>query len=174
MSKVHNQRTQLILMFFAFSFGMILSNLLGQGQLMKGKQATGEEILLTYRGIDKTIHDLPEEIAAAYSEVSEKLQREQVYLLHNAALQWQLNDYAAQHDLAMDEAAHRYFDWQTPDEQAISRFYHEQADRLAKPFYQVKQEINDYLSLQRAKQARQQRLAELIERGDLIVFPDRP
>ena len=174
MKQAHNTRSQLILMFVAFAFGMILSNLLAQSRAVQDATEPQEEVLLTYRGLDKTLADLPEDIAERYRIVTERTHREQQSLLHAAALRWAFAEYAQDHELDLEDAAQAYLGWEAPDDQSVSRFYQEQSTLIDKPFYEVKDNISHYLGEQRARQARMLRLAEMVERGDLIVFPDRP
>ncbi len=173
MKQPHNTRSQLILMFVAFAFGMILSNLLTQSRALQ-EAPDREEVLITYRGMDKTLDDLPEDIATAYRALSARTAREQQLLLQTAALQWALAEYAQTHELSDEEAARAYLDWRVPDEQAIGAFYRQQSALIDKPFFEVKEEIARYLGAQQVKQVRQLRLTEMMERGDLILFPDRP
>jgi len=66
MKKTKLDRSQFIMTFFAFSLGMVLSNLLSQSTVEPPKPE--KEILFTYKGMDKTVEDLS-------PDKREKLQR---------------------------------------------------------------------------------------------------
>ncbi|WP_156499273.1 hypothetical protein, partial [Oleiphilus sp. HI0061] len=73
-------RTQFIMMFFAFSFGMVLANLLAQNAAQKEVEERAP--LLVYKGIDKNLEDLSPE----FKERISKLERERRRTLEMAAL----------------------------------------------------------------------------------------
>jgi len=163
-------RSQFIMLFFAFSFGMILSNLLGQSQAKKPEQA--DEVLFVYRGVDQTLEDLPRQLAEELTLLDVESDAKRRALLSVAALQMHLYDYASTQQLDLNQAGEQLFQLNIPDEQAINEFYHQHSGSIDKPFYQVRSDIKKHLTQRYAKQAKQQKLNELIERGDLAILPD--
>lgn len=169
-SKAQAQRSQFIMIFFAFSFGMILSNLIGQAQ----EQAPDvvSDAVMVYRGVDKFVEDLPEAISKEFIELSQSTQERKKQLLYNAALKWQLEDYAVKQQLSLEEAGNKLFHLSEPSDEQINAFYVSQADKINKPFYEVKEKIFQHLTRQQALDARHSKIAELIEKGDLALLID--
>lgn len=167
MSKAQTQRSQFIMLFFAFSFGMILSNLLGQTNQTEPTETS--EVVMVYRGIDKSIDDLPEPIASEFKELRENALKKQTEMLYSVALQWQLEEFAAKQQLSLEEAGNRLFDLSPPTEAEVNTFYVSRADDIGKPFFEVKESIHQHLVKEKALQARYNKIAELLETGDLAL-----
>ena len=78
-------------LFFAFCFGMVLSTMLNQHRLETSSE-TQDDSLMTYRGLDKTIEDLPQDLADKLAQAFETYQQERNGLLADAALRLKLLD----------------------------------------------------------------------------------
>lgn len=161
------KRIQFVPLFFAFSFGMILSNLLAQNAEKSGPPKSYE---LAYRGIDKMRDELPEEIAAELASEEGAYLRKRKALLESAGLRFHLHDYAQQHQLDLDAAAAALFKVKAPTEQEIAEYFRMHESRISKPFHEVRDAIATTLSHQNAEKLRRQRLDELLASGDLILF----
>ncbi|WP_197479228.1 hypothetical protein, partial [Oleiphilus sp. HI0132] len=59
------------------------------------------------------------------------------------------------------------------DSQRVSDFYHANQEHIAKPFYQVEQEITAQLEYQSVKNLKEQLLASLQKSGDLAILPSQ-
>lgn len=170
MSKVQQQRSQFIMIFFAFSFGMILSNLLGQADDKHEPITT--DVIMVYRGLDKTIDDLPESIADEFRALQRETAEKQMQMLYGVALEWQLQEFAQKEQLSIEEAGNKLFQLTPPTEKEVNAFYLARAEQIAKPFYEVKTQIQKHLMHQKALNARSRKIAELLEKGDLALFLD--
>ena len=154
MEKVQANRNHYITLFFAFSFGMILSNLIGQSR--EGAEPRNDYVL-AYRGSDKTIEELPTLLAAKLIKLE-------------AGLRFYVHDYAQTHSVSLDEAARKLFPLTPPAEQAVADFYQSNENTIQQPYFAVKRSIVEHLNTQQAKELRAETLATLIEKGDLIFY----
>jgi len=164
-SKPSFDRSQFIMMFFAFSLGMVLSNLLSQSKAEAPEPAA--EILFTYKGIDKTEQDISAHLRKQLSELDSK----RYVLLEIAALEQYLYDYAAIEKLDLAEAGKKLFKLEAPSKQEVSEFFTKNADKIKKPFFEVEAEIKRQLMVLKAQQAKRDTLDYLVSRGDLVIFP---
>ena len=153
------------MLFFAFSLGMVLSNLLSQSNSEVQKPVA--EILFTYKGVDKTEDNLSPE----NREILQKLAAERYSLLERAALEQYLHDYAALEQLDIEQAGNKLFKLQTPSKQEISDFFIKYAQQIKKPFYEVEADIKKQLTIQKSKNAKSGALAKLTTKGDLVILP---
>lgn len=160
------QRTQFIMMFFAFTFGMILSNLLNT-QNNKKESSYQPEILFIYRGIEKTLADINESDRLKINE----LNLQKVKLIENAALRQHFLDQAQQQGLELEDVVEQILKWNPVVESEIASFYQSHKDTIKKPFFTVKSQIKRNLELKRAATARESLLKELKTKGDLAILP---
>jgi len=167
MSKTRFDRSQFIMMFFAFSLGMVLSNLLGQSKA-ESKEPVAE-ILFTYKGVDKTTEDVSHTIREKLSQLA--MQR--YGLLERAALEQYLYDYAALENLDLTQAGKKLFQIEAPSEKEVSDFFTQNMDKINKPFFEVKSDIKKQLMILKAAQAKKTALDNLTARGDLLILPER-
>ena len=154
------------MMFFAFSLGMVLSNLLSQSKAEPPKPVT--EILFTYKGVDKTVEDLS-------PDSREKLQQlafQRHALLERAALEQYLYDYAASEKLDIEQAGNKLFKLESPSKQEVSEFFTKHAEQIKKPFYEVEGDIKKQLMIQAVKKAKNAAISVLMEKGDLVILPE--
>lgn len=159
-------RNQYIMAFFAFSLGMVLSNLLGQRHIEQPKKSTAE-ILFTYKGIDKTLED----ISIDKQKKLKQLMQERLALLEYAALEQYLLDYAAAENIDIVKAGHKLFKLEEPSQKEISDFFTAHAEQLNKPFYEVEANIKKQLMIESARAAKGKAISDLIAKGDLIMLP---
>jgi len=167
MSKTRIDRSQFIMMFFAFSLGMVLSNLLGQSKAESTEPTA--EILFTYKGIDKTAEDVSHTIREKLNQLAMK----RYDLLERAALEQYLYDYAALEKLDLTQAGKNLFQLEAPSEQEVSDFFTQNMDKIKKPFFEVKSDIKKQLMILKAAQAKKTALDNLTARGDLLILPTR-
>lgn len=162
-------RTQFIMMFFAFSFGMILSNLLAQSNAQK--LVKEQPPLFIYQGIDKTLDDISPEFRERI-QVLDKQKRETLEL---AAIQMHAYQYAKEKNINIDQAGEELFpvSERRIEESQISQFYSDNQATLDKPFYQVKHKIKARLEQQNVAKLKRELLASLEQSGDLAILPVR-
>jgi len=153
------------MMFFAFSLGMVLSNLLSQNKNEVQKPVV--EILFTYKGVDKTEENLSPE----NREILQKLAAERYSLLERAALEQYLHDYAALEKLDIEQAGNKLFKLEEPSKQEINDFFIKYAQQIKKPFYDVEADIKKQLTIQKSRKAKSDALAKLTFKGDLMILP---
>tara|TARA_R110002167_G_scaffold30991_6_gene102249 strand:+ start:7069 stop:7578 length:510 start_codon:yes stop_codon:yes gene_type:complete len=160
------QRTQFIMMFFTFAFGMILSNLLNT-QNTKKEPSYQPEILFIYRGIEKTQENISEQDRLTLSQ----LNQQKVQVIENAALRQHFLDQAQKQGLEFVSVAEKILEWDPVSEIEVNNFYQMHKDTIKKPFFEVKPQIKRNLELKRAATARESLLRELKKRGDLAILP---
>ena len=153
------------MMFFAFSLGMVLSNLLSQSKADAPEPAV--EALFTYKGIDKTEQDVSVNIRDQLNLLATK----RYALLERAALEQYLYDYAAIEKLGLDEAGEKLFQIEAPTKQEVSGFFKKNADKIQETIFEVEAEIKKQLMVLKAQKAKRDALDYLILRGDLVIFP---
>ena len=163
---VSPQRTQFIMMFFAFAFGMILSNLLSI-QSAKNNEISEQEILFIYRGIEKTINDITEVDRLEIKELNQK----KIRVIEKAALRQYFSDEAKRQGLDIESAVKASLNWSEITESEINSFFLLNRDTINKPLFQVKAEIKKKLELKQAGHARKKLLEDLIIKGDLAILP---
>jgi len=158
-------QSHFIMMFFAFSFGLILSNLLAQRSA--SINANPEGVLFVYKGIDKKQQDLSPDAQESLA----KLALQKHALLERAALQQHIHQYAQDNQLSIEAAGKEVFEIKPLPEQRVSEFYQENKSKIDKPFYEVEAYIRKQLMLMEAKQVKKGVLNHLIEKGDLAILP---
>ena len=162
-----SQRTSFIMMFFAFAFGMILSNLLNTQSQTKQSEIA-EETLFIYRGIEKTVQDIPNADAKNLAA----LEREKLTLLENIALHYFFLDQSLKLDTPIEQLTANLLNLAPVSDAEVNAFYRQHQDKINQPFYDVRAEIKKHLEHQRIKGAREQLLVSLKEKGDLVVLPN--
>jgi hypothetical protein len=163
-----SQRTQFIMMFFAFAFGMILSNLLNI-QNNKKELTSEPEVLFIYRGIEKTQKDISEPDRLNIT----KLNQQKIQVIENAALRQYFLDQAQELGIDVASAAEQIIKWAPVSDSEVEHFYQAHRDTIKKPFFEVKSQIKRKLELDRAAIARESLLKELILQGNLAILPLR-
>ena len=160
------QRTQFIMMFFAFAFGMILSNLL-HTQSLEAENNNEHEILFIYRGIEKTQADMFEDDRLQISQ----LNQQKIKLIETAALRQYFLDEAKKQSMDVEDVAKKILKWDSVSEAEVNSFFEQNKHKINKKFYEVKKHIKQNLELNRANLARRLLLDELIQKGDLAILP---
>ena len=159
-------QNQFILMFFAFSFGMILSNLLAQKTEHLVSQT--ELALFVYKGIDKNKEDVSIEIQKELALLESKKYK----LVQRAALEQHLHQYAHDKQLNLEQAGLALLKIAAPTDKQVNEFYATNAELINKPFFEVKNQIQKQLAWQQIRSEKYKVLKDLTERGDLVIFPD--
>jgi hypothetical protein len=154
------------MMFFAFSLGMVLSNLLSQSKVELSEPVV--DILFTYKGVDKTLENL----SAEKREQLQQLAAERYAILEYAALEQYLQDYAAAEKLEIEQAGKQLFKLKEPTKQEVNDFYTQHADEIKKPFFEVQLQIKKQLIFEAAKKAKNESIKRLISKGDLVILPE--
>jgi len=160
-------RNQFVPVFFAFAFGMVLSNLLHQRQ---NEVLPESSYLLAYKGIDKTIEELPADLADQLRALDQDYRNKKKALMNDAGLRFYVLEYAQEHEMSFDQAAEQLFSMDTPSEEALAGYYREHQETIGRPFFEVKASISRFLLQQRAKKLRQEALAKLDADKDLIIY----
>lgn len=161
------QRTQFIMMFFAFAFGMILSSLLTQFGKQKASNEAHKEILFIYRGTEKYLED----VVAEDREKLNSIAREKLAILENAALRQYFMDEANKSNQSVDQLIKTIMPWKPVTEADIASFYAQNKANLQKTYAEVHQQIQALLERQRIKTAKAALLKKLIQQGDLALLP---
>tara|TARA_R110001592_G_scaffold322098_1_gene600963 strand:+ start:10829 stop:11350 length:522 start_codon:yes stop_codon:yes gene_type:complete len=164
------QRTQFIMMFFAFAFGMILSNVLSTQSAKSSNKSSNkspQEILFIYRGTEKTLNDIIESDRTQISELNDK----KIKLIENAALRQYFSDEAKQQGLDIESAVKKTLRWDDITESEINDFYLTNKGSIQKPLFEVRSQIKKNLELKRARYAREKLLEGLKIKGDLAILP---
>ena len=170
MSKSNSsQRTQFIMIFFAFSMGMILSNLIQTQKEKSPIETRSEEILFTYKGSDKTISDLTE----SDQQILKDLETKKKKVLESAGLHYYFLGLAQKEGLPVTDAANKALNWAEITDDEISQFYEANKNAIQKPFFEVKDQIKKNLELKKIAQLIQSLLETLNKKGDLVILPDR-
>lgn len=160
------QRTQFIMMFFAFASGMMLSNLINI-QSLESKEKDAQEILFIYRGIEKTQADMLDSDQQIISE----LNKQKIKAIETAALRQYFLDEANKQNLHIESVAKNSLKWQPVSLEEVNSFFEQNKQKIDKPYYQVEKQIKQKLEFERANIARRQLLDELILKGDLAILP---
>ena len=164
--KTKFDRSQFIMMFFAFSLGMVLSNLLSQSQGESPKPVA--EILFTYKGVDKTVEDLSPDSREKLQQLAAK----RYALLERAALEQYLYDYAASEQLDITQAGNKLFKLEEPSREEVNDFFAKHAEQIKKPFFEIEANIRKQLIIQRVKKAKNEAITSLMLTGDLVILPE--
>ena len=153
------------MIFFAFSLGMVLSNLLSQNKAEAIKPVT--EILFTYKGVDKTVANLSPD----KREKLEQLASKRYELLEWAALEQYLHDFAASEKLDIVQAGNKLFKLEEPSSQAVNDFFTKHAEHIKKPFFEIEADIKQQLTIQMAHRAKRDAISNMVVKGDLVILP---
>lgn len=163
-----SQRTQFIMMFFAFAFGMILSNLLNTQSKTKHESRIDEqEILFIYRGIEKTL----EHISTADRLEIETLNHQKIKLIEKAALRQYFSDEAQSQSISIEDAVEKILNWEKVSDADVNDFYQKNQNDIKKPFFEVKLQIKRNIELKRIAIARDKLLEKLKIEGNLAILP---
>lgn len=164
--KATPQRTQFIMMFFAFAFGMILSNLL-QTQSARSDKQEPQETLFIYKGIEKTLADILESDRLKI----ESLNEQKIEAIETAALRQYFLDESTKQNIDVEELVNKLVQWRAVPVEDIHAFYEQNKQRLNKPFDDVEKHIKQNLQQRQARLARRALLDDLKREGELAILP---
>jgi len=150
-----------ILMFVAFTFGLILSNLLAESSKNKGGQVSNA--LFVYKGIDKLKEDISENLQQRLTQI----EKQRLEILERAAIEQHIYQYALIEGITPDEAAQRLFHVDEPSEEQVSDFFQANVNQIKKPYFQIKEEIKKQLTKMQRIKTKDQVLDQLIKSGNL-------
>lgn len=154
------------MLFFAFAFGMILSSLLTQyGQ--ENETIATSDLLFMYRGVDITIEQIADEDKALLMSINKEKNR----YIENAALRYYFLDTAQRSQKSIDEVINEAMPWEAVSEQEISRFYESNQSTLNKPLAEIRDVIHRKLEKQKIQAAKSKLLNQLMQQGDLVLYP---
>lgn len=162
-------RDTMIPLFFAFSFGMILSNLLGQQRLERDEEEA--DYVMTYKGVDLRVEDLPEDQASALSALYQEKQSQRKVLLEQAAVALLINDHARFNGVSFEKAAEVLFDPGPVEENEIETYYKAHSSKLDRPYFEVRDSIRKLVRQHKILTLRQRHLDDLLVKGDLAIYP---
>jgi hypothetical protein len=164
-------RTSLILIFFAFTLGVILSNLLQQvGQKVEPEPPS--PVLLNYRGQDFTAAQLPFMWSEQYCQLVRQSVVQQLSVLGLAALQIHVSDLAQSEGRSYVEAEARLLALDAITDQQVERYYADHPEKYAGPLFEVRGQIRRDIQRVLERGRRQELMRELLNSGDLVFFPD--
>jgi len=140
--------------------------------MQTAESAQPPEILMTFRGRDYYVEDLPADYLERYEKIELTALKEKARLLASFALEKQLVAYAVEHDLTLTEAGEQLFGLDRVSEDEVSAYYDDNEEFIGKPYYEVRVEIERVLNKAMARKARLNYLQALMEAGDLAVLPE--
>lgn len=167
MKKLSFDRATFIPLFFAFSFGMVLSNLIGQQQMKK--QPLAPDYVMTYRGIDLTIDELPPHQAEQLKALVNEQRQAQQAILEQVAVALHVSEYAEAEGLSFDDAGNQLFAPGDISEEELESYFNDNSAAIGKDFYEVKDAIRSHLRREKILARRQQLLDDMTARGDLAL-----
>lgn len=162
------QRTQFIMMFFAFAFGMMLSSLLTHYGKQKQTDSQQKEILFIYKGIEK----YPEDLVGEDRKKLAALSRQKQTIVENAALRQYFLDQAFHRNQPLEQLIQAEMPWPEVLQTEVVAFYEQNKSVLDKPLADIHPEIKNHLERQRINQAKKALLDKLRAQGDLALLPD--
>jgi len=155
-------RDKFILMFFAFSLGLILSNLLSQSDMQEFDEVKAD-VLFVYKGVDKLKSDLSHSAQERLAKID--IERSEIITL--AAIEQHIYQYASEKGITVHEAALDLFATKDPSEQQISDYFRQNSEKIDKPFFEVKEQLKAQLVKLKRLEAREHVLKDLIASGNL-------
>lgn len=168
MKALRFERETIIPLFFAFSFGMILSNLLAQQA--QQPEAEPEKAVMVYKGIDMTMAQLPPDQAEQFKRLHETYLRDGKVILENAALTLYVNDYAKNNSLSFESAASELFNISPPSEDEIEAYFLAHQATIGKDYFEIKASIQKLLEQERIRAQRDTLLNQMKTKGDLAFL----
>lgn len=165
-------RSKFTFAFAAFAFGMLIS-----ATIMNASKTPTEEqasALISYKGSDYTLADLPSSIAMPYYEMEHEHFDKQRAFMEEAALQLVAADKAKKENISEAAAREQLLATTPPTEEEINQFFEANKDRISKPLYEIKGDINQYLTQQKVREKRFAVLGELESKGDFALLISPP
>lgn len=165
-------RSKIIFSFVAFALGMMVSALILQKNTSAPLPQTTP--LMTYKGSDKGLEDLPLSVAMPYYELANETITKQRAMLEEAALQLFIAEQAKATQRTYEETQAVLFEKSAISDDEINRFYNEHKDEIKQPFFEIRDEITAYLTQQKRFEARNLIIKELTQKGDLAILLEKP
>ncbi len=165
-------RSKFIFAFAAFAFGMLISATIMNAS--KEKKPEEQAALISYKGNDYSLSNLPTSIAMPYYEMAQEHYERQQALLEEAAIQLATADMAKKEQISEEAARERLLQVAAPTEQEINGFFDANKDRINKPLYEIKDDISQYLKQQKAREKRFALLDSLAQKGDFALLIQPP
>jgi protein-disulfide isomerase len=158
--------------FFAFSFGLLISAL-----VMKHTSTThtdSSQALIAYKGVDKTLKDLPLSIAMPLFQIEKSVYEEKTRLLDEAAIRMYISDLAKKTKQTEDEVTAQLFKGNKISDKEVDAFYKANEAKIKQPFFEIKDRIAAYLKAQEIQKKRIALLDKLKESGDFALLIKPP
>ncbi len=159
------------MMFFAFALGMILSNLLQQHAQGPSIEPPSQ-VILNYRGQDFRAQELPSDFVEPYCRLVRQGVVQQLSLLAQAALNIHIAELAQREQLSFEAAREKILAVGEISDAMVEQYYSDHAAKFTRPLFEVKEEIRQSIQRTLSKGRSQEIMRGLIDRGDLIFFPD--
>ncbi|MFD2231621.1 DsbA family protein [Alkalimarinus sediminis] len=174
MNEIQRQqnRSKFTFAFAAFAFGMLIS-----ATIMNASKSPSEEqseALISYKGSDYTLSDLPSSVAMPYYEMEHEHFDKQRAFMEEAVLQLVAAEKAKQDNISEREALEQLLTITPPSEDEINGFFEANKDRISKPLYEIKDDISQYLTQQKVREKRFAVLGELESKGDFALLIKPP
>ena len=168
-------RSKFTFAFAAFALGMLISATIINAN--KGPSADDAGGLINYKGSSYTLNDLPTSVAMPYYEMENEHFEKQRAFLGEAVIQLVAAELAKKENISEEAAMEKLLAVLPASEEEVSVFFEANKDRIAKPFYEIKGDITQYLTQQKEREKRLALLEELELKGDfslLIKAPTSP
>ena len=165
-------RSKFTFAFAAFAFGMLIS-----ATIMNASKSPPEEqagALISYKGSDFTLSELPSSIAMPYYEMEHEHFEKQRAFMEEAAIQLVAAEKAKKENISETAAREQLLATTPPSEEEINGFFEANKDRISKPLYEIKDDITQYLTQQKVREKRFAVLGELESKGDFALLIKPP
>lgn len=165
-------RSKFTFAFASFAFGMLIS-----ATIMNASKAPSEEqadALISFKGSDFTLSDLPSSVAMPYYEMEHEHFEKQRAFMEEAALQLIAAELAKKDSISEELAREQLLAITPPSENEVNRFFEANKDRISKPLYEVKDDIAQYLTQQKVREKRFSVLGEMESKGDFALLIKPP
>ena len=165
-------RSKFTFAFASFAFGMLISaTIMNASKTPSPEQA---EPLISYKGSDYTLGDLPSSVAMPYYEMEHEHFEKQRAFMEEAALQLVAAEKAKTDNITEAQAREQLLATTPPSEDDINQFFDANKDRINKPLYEIKADITQYLTQQKIREKRFSVLGELESKGDFALLIKPP
>ncbi|UZE95663.1 DsbA family protein [Alkalimarinus alittae] len=165
-------RSKFTFAFAAFAFGMLISATIMNAS--KTPSADQPDALISYKGSDFTLSELPTSVAMPYYEMAHEHYEKQRAFLEEAALQLVAAELATKENISEELAREQLLSITPPSEDDVNRFFEANKERISKPFYEIKGDIAQYLTQQKVREKRFSVLGELERKGDFALLVKPP
>jgi protein-disulfide isomerase len=158
--------------FFAFSFGLLISALVMKHT--STAKADSSQALITYKGVDKTLKDLPLTIAMPLFQLEKSVYDEKSRLLEEAAIQMYIGELAKKNKQTEDQVRADLFKVDKVSDDEVNAFYKANQAHIKQPFFEIKDRIAAYLKAQEVQKKRIALLDKMKKDGDLAILIKPP